>query len=512
METNVVLYVRVSTEEQKEKGLSLPAQEQKLREYCKSKGWNVLKVFSEDHSAWKGFDRPAYEELKEYLESNKKNIHYLLFTQWSRFSRDMTSSLIEFRHLEKLKIVPNAIEQWVDLTVPESLYLLGVYLAAPQVESDRLSKRTKDAMREGIRQGRWLWKAPYGYLNDKNAKMIIPDPKTKELVRDIFSTYASGAFSIEEIRRAARIKDCYLSKQAFINLLSNPLYVGLIPERDEKDNIIETHRGVHEALITEEIFTRVQAILNGKKKPYQNKTCKDDFPLKGHLLCSSCGQIMTGSTSKGNGGLYPYYHCQPKYGCKQRIKASIVNDSFGQYLDQFVVEKEVLDLYRLILEDVFRADDVVREGEKKSLERTIEKVRDQKDKLDEKFLGDLLSPDDYNRMIKTLKEKENNLIGQHFTIVKATTEFSGYINYTVLLLKDVKGYYTKASTSTKQKLISSIFPEKITFDNGMYRTARTNEVFSLLCSIDKGFKEKQPDKNAELSTWAPKAGLEPATL
>lgn len=61
-------------------------------------------------------------------------------------------------------------------------------------------------------------------------------------------------------------------------------------------------------------------------------------------------------------------------------------------------------------------------------------------------------------------------------------------------------------------MISSIFPEKVTFVKGVYRTTRINEVFSLLCSVDKDFKEKQPDKNAELSTVAPKAGLEPATL
>ena len=81
MSKKVILYIRVSTDKQAEKGYSLPAQEDKLRRYCAAKGYTVLKVFKEDYSAWKSFDRPEYNALRGFIKQNKGVVDYLLFTQ-----------------------------------------------------------------------------------------------------------------------------------------------------------------------------------------------------------------------------------------------------------------------------------------------------------------------------------------------------------------------------------------------------------------------------------------------
>src|SRR3982750_2930745 len=104
MKKNAILYIRVSTDDQAEKGFSLPTQQDKLERFCKSKGIHVLKIFSEDYTAWKGFDRPEYKELRKYVSENKKNIDYLLFTQWSRFSRDSATAQTEIKSLSKFGI------------------------------------------------------------------------------------------------------------------------------------------------------------------------------------------------------------------------------------------------------------------------------------------------------------------------------------------------------------------------------------------------------------------------
>lgn len=76
---SVLLYIRVSTEEQAEKGFSLPAQEEALRKYAKQKELNVVGIFQDDFSAWKGFNRPGYNKLSEFIEKNKKkSATYLL--------------------------------------------------------------------------------------------------------------------------------------------------------------------------------------------------------------------------------------------------------------------------------------------------------------------------------------------------------------------------------------------------------------------------------------------------
>lgn len=73
------LYIRVSTDEQAEKGYSQRDQNERLRKYCANNNISVNKVIFEDHSA-KSFDRP---EWKKYLIEVRKKVikviwYYLL--------------------------------------------------------------------------------------------------------------------------------------------------------------------------------------------------------------------------------------------------------------------------------------------------------------------------------------------------------------------------------------------------------------------------------------------------
>lgn len=291
----VVLYLRVSTDEQAEKGFSLPAQEDKLRKFCAAKGYTILKVFTEDFSAWKGFDRPEYNKLKAFVREQKGKVDGLLFTQWSRFSRDISESLTEIKALKKLGITANAAEQWVDMSVPENLYMQAFYLAAPQVENDRLSLRTKAGMRQAMKQGRWMCGAPYGYLNDKLAKIIVPDPATKDIVIFAFNTFATGAYTMEDVRRLCMERGAKLHKQKFINLLSNPIYAGKFLLKESEEEAATYVTGIHEPLISWETFEKAQLFYKKRKKGYQSHTKPELFYLKGHLVCPKCGKLMTGS-------------------------------------------------------------------------------------------------------------------------------------------------------------------------------------------------------------------------
>jgi hypothetical protein len=61
-------------------------------------------------------------------------------------------------------------------------------------------------------------------------------------------------------------------------------------------------------------------------------------------------------------------------------------------------------------------------------------------------------------------------------------------------------------------LCPSIFPEKLVFDGGHYRTARLNEAVSLIYGLGKAFsknKNGQNDQNLELSNLVTPPGFEP---
>ncbi|WP_316795792.1 recombinase family protein [Pedobacter agri] len=92
--------------------------------------------------------------------------HYLLlFTKWDRFSRNTSDAYQTISALNKTGIDPQAIEQPLDLTVPENKMMLAVYLKTPEIENDRRGLNSKAGIRQAKKEGRWTGKAPLGYIN-----------------------------------------------------------------------------------------------------------------------------------------------------------------------------------------------------------------------------------------------------------------------------------------------------------------------------------------------------------
>jgi hypothetical protein len=221
---------------------------------------------------------------------------------------------------------------------------------------------------------------------------------------------------------------------------------------------------------------------------------------------------MTGSASKGNGGIYHYYHCQRKYGCKTNVRASEANLAFLNYLASFEVNNEVVELYRNVLEDVFRSNEGEKESERRRIIAEIAKLDNQQASLDEKFLGDLISPVDYKSLKSKMEDRKNDLAMKHVAITKMARDFSKYISYSLTVVSNIAQFYKAAAYEVKRRIIGLIFPESLIFTQEGYRTAKMNEVFRLITATSKEYKKKQPGRNAELSTWAPPVGLEPTTL
>ncbi len=70
------LYIRVSTDEQADKGYSQRSQEEVLLRYCQTNDITVRKVIFEDHSA-KSFNRPEWTKLLVYLRRNKEKSDFI---------------------------------------------------------------------------------------------------------------------------------------------------------------------------------------------------------------------------------------------------------------------------------------------------------------------------------------------------------------------------------------------------------------------------------------------------
>src|SRR5690606_29670981 len=113
--------------------------------------------------------------------------------------------------------------------------------------------------------------------------------------------------------------------------------------------------GQHEPLITKELFDKVQNVIHGYKKEVRLnvKVLSDsNLPLRGFLLCSECGRILTGSASTGRKRRYYYYHCVSSCGFRQR--ADIANDIFENAMQNFKLNKTATGIAKKLLLDNYK--------------------------------------------------------------------------------------------------------------------------------------------------------------
>src|SRR6202046_5192964 len=181
----VALYIRVSTDEQADKGYSQRNQEEVLKKYCSINQIEVRKVLFEDHSA-KTFNRPQWSGLLMDLKKNRNRVDLVLFTKWDRFSRNAGDAYQMINLLRKVGVEPQAIEQPLDLSIPENKMMLAFYLAAPEVENDRRALNVIHGMRRARKEGRYMGLAPIGYQNktdEQGRKLIAPKEPQATILR-----------------------------------------------------------------------------------------------------------------------------------------------------------------------------------------------------------------------------------------------------------------------------------------------------------------------------------------
>ena len=294
-------------------------------------------------------------------------------------------------------------------------------------------------------------------------------------------------------------------------MVRNPIYCGKILIKAYRNEPEEIVGGIHEPIVSEQVFDTVQNVLANKKKIKAKPKTKSDFlPLRGFLVCPDCGKNLTGSASKGNGGRYFYYHCQP--GCSQRVKADVVHNSFSEWLDSFSFKPEVAELYLAIIEDTFKHDEEGRIKEIKRLKCTIDQISSNLLMVEKKYVNDEIERDSYLRLKESYKQEEYELKEHLVELQSADSEYMKYMKYGCSVLSNLRHCYDTADVDAKQKLIGSIFPEKLIIQNGKYRTTKESQLMRLLylSSADFGISEnKNSRKSAGKFAMVARRGIEP---
>lgn len=464
------LYVRVSTDEQKRKGYSLPEQEDRLIKYCEFNNTFVKGIYREDFSA-KNFNRPEWKKLVSELKKGRaKEENNILFIKWDRFSRNIQYAYEMIGILRKCNTKAMAIDQPVDLDIPESSVMLAVYLSVPEAENTRRALNTANGMRRARQMGRHPNKAPMGFVNITGVdgkKSIAPKQPEASIIRWIFLQLTKNIYRMTDVRRMAADKGFLCSSSNFSKLVRNPVYCGLIPVRlnaEEKQMV----RGNHEALIPVSTFWQVQNIINTKRRVSSRaEELKATFFLTGFLICPLCGRRVCGSFSKGSKKKYPYYHCRGR--CRTRINAILLNQNYEHKLQQLVLSDKAMQLFNLILDDVNLITNRTEYlNERSELLRQLLKQQSSLSKARKLFVEDILKFDDYREFKKEylansscLKKELGDNIGKLNSIDMQRKLEHGS-------LMDVFRGYVTLDTADKKHLVKLLPPNMVDF--------QTNEV------------------------------------
>ena len=186
-----------------------------------------------------------------------------------------------------------------------------------------LSFWTRTGLREKARQGHLVGSLPWGYRRDSASGLAVPDPARALLVLELFERYAGGQESDRSLaawlnaKGALTARGRAFGKDTVREMLVNAAYCGYVGGLRSKDRSV---RGLHEPLVPEELFDRVQEIRAWRTRVVKPGRPSEDYLLRKLLHCERCGSRMHGT--RGSRGSIRRYICSTRrysHDCAQPI-------------------------------------------------------------------------------------------------------------------------------------------------------------------------------------------------
>ena len=290
------LYVRRSQDSEDRQMASLDDQKNEMMKLAAQLGLNVVDVIEESQSAKKP-GRPKFNEMIARLHTGEAN--GILCWKINRLARNPVDGG-QISWLLQQGVVQHVQTQGRDYKPSDNVIMMAVELGMANQFVNDLSVDVKRGMRQKAERGwmaqSWLavgYKHNTGYKSGEDEIISTPDLL---IVKKLFSYFLGGSYSVADIHRKAKIlglRNKYGNEftfNTFINILTNPMYMGKFEWRDET-NCKVLKEGKHEAIITAEQFNRVQLLMGKRGKP--TRVNSYDFAFRGPFSCGECGCSIT---------------------------------------------------------------------------------------------------------------------------------------------------------------------------------------------------------------------------
>ena len=476
---NVVIYIRVSTEEQL-KGSSLEVQERICRDFALRSDYEIDKrVFIERGESAKTADRTELKKLLEYVANNHKDIYAVLVYKIDRFARNTLDhaqlKLFFSRYGVRLLSATENLEE-----TPVGRLIENQLAGFAQFDNEVRTERSVNGLMAAVKAGRYVWGAPLGYINTGGrgvSNLAHNKPELVKLVHKCWEYIDTGYTPIEALRAITRdgLKSRSgkpISKSQFHRMLRNKVYMGII----EKFGLSIV--GKFEPIIEPELFKRVVEKLDGKARnmPIYKKD-NVDFPNRGIILCHKCGRRLTASWSRGNGGKFAYYRCtyckgvnyrrdddkKGHEGVETKFISLLKTYSYKQELKQALIKAIEVNLDYRNLENKKRISEI---------EKALLTLNATEKQIAEKNFKGVISDPLAKKLLEENEAKITELTLELDAHRDSKDDVMKVVEHSISLLEDISNVWLRVDLETKKRFQKFLFPQGLPFDGEKFGTAQ----------------------------------------
>ncbi len=200
--TRAIGYVRVSTEEQAREGVSIEAQEERIRALAAAKGWDMIEIIRDAGFSGKNLGRPGARRLIESCRLRAADVVVVFkVDRLTRKQRDLWHLLEEVFEANRVGFV--SVTEAFDTTTAAGKAFLGMLGTFAQLERDLVSERTREALRHKRAKDEWIGRIPIGFKMNEGGR-LDEDPTALKLISRAKRLRRDGA-SFRDISRSLGI-------------------------------------------------------------------------------------------------------------------------------------------------------------------------------------------------------------------------------------------------------------------------------------------------------------------
>jgi site-specific DNA recombinase len=477
-----LVYCRVSTEEQAEKGFSLDTQEKFCRDCAARSGYSVAGVYRDEGKSGTTLDRPALQDLLAKCTKGTL-INAVVVQETDRLARNTHDHLTIRAVLQKAGVKLISVAQPMLDDSPEGKMIDTILASVNQFQSDINSRKTRKALQEKFNQGWWPSWAPLGYANvamegggdgQRARKTVKKDPESWTLLREGFQMYLAGNFSADALSDALYEKGLRsktgkkIPHSIMVHILKNPFYAGLMVWNGQR------RMGRHEPMISLIEHQRIQQIIDSHNL-HASRVRKHNFLLRGFVYCNLCGQRYTAETHAAK--RKSYYHCASMRKHSNRDQNVDVSVLERQVEEQFKTIQFSRDFIRSIVEklkQVHAGQKAMAQGQKQRLFNQQKAIEAKRDIAEEKLLAGILSDDAFVRLRGRFNEHLQQIQEQIAALDSQRECDTDVVCHVLQLSHNIYAAYKKAPDALKRQYLGLFWDRFLVQDRKIVKAIPTD--------------------------------------